>query len=62
MSYQITWKDFNGRERITPIFVIGKEKEAIEGLALHTKYKKQVKEIIHIEPLNLKGTKCQILK
>ena len=31
MSYQITWKDFNGRERITPIFVIGKEKEAIEG-------------------------------
>jgi len=53
MSYQITWKDWQGREHITPNFVIGKEKEAIEDLTLNSKHKNQVKEIIHIQPLNL---------
>ncbi len=54
MSYQITWKDWQGREHITPTFVIGREKEAIEDLTLNSKHKLHVKEIIEIEPIPIK--------
>lgn len=54
MSYQITWKDFAEREHETPVFVIGKEKDAIEYLAIESKHRKQVKSIINIKPIRRK--------
>lgn len=52
MSYQITRKDWQGREHETPVFIIGRKEDHIEYLALHSIHKKRVKEITNVKPIN----------
>lgn len=51
MSYQSTWRDWQGREHETPVFIIGREKDHIEYLALQSIHKKPVKEITNVKPI-----------